>query len=62
MKHDTPLTVRLPRETVEALDAYAARLRETHPGPRWSRSDVVRLLLDRGLRSDPPRQRPSERV
>src|SRR5262245_10281892 len=40
---------RLPTELLERLDAYVARLRAEQPGVTFSRADVVRLLLTRGL-------------
>lgn len=43
------LVVRLPKDLLERVDAYAERLRAEQPGPAWKRSDVVRLLLARAL-------------
>lgn len=46
---DVQIVVRLSSELVERLDAMGERLRREQPGPAWKRSDVVRLLLSRGL-------------
>lgn len=47
--HDAQLVVRLPRELVERLDAYAARMREELPGAKFKRAEAVRVLLTRAL-------------
>ena len=43
------IVVRLPKTLLDRVDAYADRLREEQAGPAWRRSDVVRLLLAKGL-------------
>ena len=43
------IVVRLPKTLLDLVDAYADRLREEQAGPAWRRSDVVRLLLAKGL-------------
>ena len=43
------IVVRLPKTLLDRVDAYAERLREEQAGPAWRRSDVVRLLLAKGL-------------
>lgn len=48
-KQDEQIVVRVPSALVERIDAYAERLRTEQPGPAWRRSDVVRLLIARGL-------------
>ena len=44
VKQDTPLTLKIPFEMKQRVDAYRATL-EGFP----SRSEVVRILLDKGL-------------
>ena len=44
------LTLRLPDELLRRLDAYTARVRATQPYLRVSRAEVLRILLDEGLR------------
>jgi len=39
----------LPRSLVEQIDAYAYKLNQEYPGARFSRSGVLRLLVERGL-------------
>ncbi len=41
--------IRLPEALRRRLDAYAGRLRREQPGITITRSDVMRLLLERGL-------------
>ena len=43
------IVVRLPKTLLDRVDAYADRLREEQAGPAWRRSDVVRMLLAKGL-------------
>lgn len=45
------IVVRLPKALLDRVDAYAERLRDEQPGPAWRRSDVVRMLLAKGLDS-----------
>lgn len=47
--NDAQLVVRLPQDVMDRLDTYAERLRKEQPGPSWKRSDVVRMLIVRGL-------------
>ncbi|MFO0637797.1 MAG: hypothetical protein U0183_01195 [Polyangiaceae bacterium] len=54
---DAQIVVRLSGELVEGLDAMADRLRREQPGPAWNRSDVVRLLIARGLEAAKPKAR-----
>jgi hypothetical protein len=44
------LTLRVPEELLRRLDAYTARLQATQPYLRLSRTEVLRMLLDEGLR------------
>jgi hypothetical protein len=44
------LTLRVPDELLRRLDAYTARLRAAQPYLRMSRAEVLRMLLDEGLR------------
>ena len=44
------LTLRVPDELLRRLDAYTARVRATQPSLRVSRTEVLRMLLDEGLR------------
>lgn len=53
---DAQIVVRLPSALVDRVDAYAERLRDEQPGPAWTRSDVVRLLVARGLESVEPKR------
>ena len=43
------LTVRVPEELLRRLDAYTARVQAAQPYLRLSRTDVLRMLLDKGL-------------
>lgn len=54
---DEQLVVRLPKALLDRVDAYAERLRDEQPGPAWKRSDVVRMLLARGLEAVEPKAR-----
>lgn len=54
---DEQLVVRLPGALLARVDAYADALRREQPGPAWKRSDVVRLLLTRGLDAVEPKPR-----
>lgn len=54
---DAQIVVRLPSALVERLDAHAERLREEQPGPAWTRSDVLRLLVSRALDAVEPKRR-----
>jgi predicted transcriptional regulator len=52
MSKPTPMAVtpiRLPPALLRRLDHYAVRLRREHPGARFTRSDAIRLLLERAL-------------
>lgn len=41
--------IRFPAELVERIDTYAEELRREHPGVKFSRSDIIRLLINRAL-------------
>ena len=43
------LTLRVPEELLRRLDAYTAQVQATQPYLRLSRTDVLRMLLDKGL-------------
>ena len=43
------LAVRLPKALIRRLDAYCKQLEKAGPGLPVRRSDVVRLLITRGL-------------
>lgn len=45
----TNVYARLPEETVERIDALVAELSKAARGIELSRSDVLRLVIDRGL-------------
>lgn len=52
-KGNTPiLAVRLDKATQAKLDAMAERMSEEQPGLTFTRSDVIRVLLHRGLEAD----------
>jgi hypothetical protein len=56
-ENDEQIVVRLPGSLLKRLDAYAERLRHEMAGPKWQRSDVVRLLLTRALdEAEPPKK------
>lgn len=44
-----PVGFRLPASLVERIDAYVAQLRKANPGQLVSRSDAIRVLLEKGL-------------
>ena len=44
-----PITMNLPEDLVEQIDAWAQRLTENGP-VKWSRTDVVKAALRRALR------------
>jgi hypothetical protein len=44
------LTLRLPDELLRRLDAYTAQAQAAQPYLRLSRAEVLRMLLDEGLR------------
>lgn len=44
---------RLPSDLLEALDAWVEELNECRGWPKVTRSDVLRSLLERGLRERP---------
>jgi len=46
------LYIRVPAATAERLDAARARIAAQIPGPVWSRSDILRVLLERALTVD----------
>ena len=48
--HVQILTLRLPEELLRRLDAYTARVQAAQPYLRVSRAEVLRMLLDEGLR------------
>lgn len=41
--------VRMEPALLEGLDAWVAKLNAKNDGPRWTRSDVMRALLKRGV-------------
>ena len=43
------LTLQVPEDLLRRLDAYTAQVQATQPYQRWSRADVLRMLLDKGL-------------
>jgi hypothetical protein len=43
------LTLRVPEELLCRLDAYTAQVQAAQPYLRVSRTDVLRMLLDKGL-------------
>jgi hypothetical protein len=43
------LTLRVPEALLRRLDAYTAEVQAAQPYLRLSRTDVLRMLLDRGL-------------
>ena len=45
------LTLRVPEELLRRLDAYTAQVQAAQPYLRLSRADVLRMLLDKGLRA-----------
>lgn len=52
-KGNTPiLAIRLDKATQERLDAQAERMSEAQPGMTYTRSDVIRVLLARGLEAE----------
>lgn len=52
-KGNTPvLAIRLDKATQAKLDALAERMSEEQPGLTFTRSDVIRVLLHRGLEAD----------
>jgi hypothetical protein len=48
------LTLRVPEELLHRLDAYTAQVQAAQPYLRLSRTDVIRMLLDKGLHLDEP--------
>lgn len=44
-----PVQIRLPRDLVQRLDAYAVEMRRSHPEKLWTRSEVVRAFIEAGL-------------
>lgn len=49
MTTNTTLSVRMNDELAEKIDAVAAKLSQRAAGVEVTRSDVVRVALDRGL-------------
>ncbi len=43
------VSIRLPRETIETLDAFAAAKSEANPGLKVTRSDAGRMLIEMGI-------------
>jgi len=41
-----------PKPLVQEMDDYAARLRERFPGLKITRSGILRILVERGLRNE----------
>ncbi len=50
-QNDRQVAFRLPNSLVEEIDQYAAALTERSPGMNFTRADVVRMLLVRGLKA-----------
>jgi hypothetical protein len=50
-KNDEQVLVRMPGSLAKRVDAYADQLRTEHAGVKFSRADVVRLLLMRAFDS-----------
>lgn len=50
---------RLPKKLVARLDEYAAQLANEQPGLTVTRTDVVRILLTRGLDAAQPKRKAS---
>lgn len=48
-KPDVPITVRLPADLLERLDAEGASMSERNQGVKIARADVIRALLWRAL-------------
>jgi len=46
-----PVGFRLPEALIEQIDAFMLELRRTSPGITISRSDAIRVLLERGLKA-----------
>jgi hypothetical protein len=44
-----PLSLNLPPEIMDGLDAWVATLNERLAGPHWSRTAVIRTVLARAL-------------
>ena len=49
MTERTQLAIRMERELLERVDQVAEQLAARFPGMNTSRSDVVRILINRGL-------------
>ena len=45
-----PVMIRMDLELQEQLDAWVDRLNADTDGPRWTRTDVIRVTLQRALR------------
>lgn len=43
------VAVRLPEDMVEKIDKYLETLQADNPGFNFSRTDVIRLLIDKGM-------------
>lgn len=46
----TPVMIRMDVGLQQELDAWVDRLNAAGEGPRWTRSDVIRVALQRALR------------
>jgi hypothetical protein len=46
---ETPLAIRFTAEQIERIDDMAALLKQRAAGARVTRSDVVRIAMERGL-------------
>jgi len=46
----------LPKELIERIDAYAYRLNQEYPGARFSRSGVLKLLVEKALGTESTRK------
>jgi hypothetical protein len=49
MKHDAHLTVRLPKDLQDRIEAIKTEMSERLSGVEMDRSRVVRLALERGI-------------
>ena len=46
----------LPKALIERIDAYAYRLNQEYPGARFSRSGVLKILVEKGLAAEPSKE------
>ncbi len=48
------MTIRVPEDLLNRLEAHTVRMKAEHPYLRLSRADVIRMLLDEGLSGSEP--------